>query len=138
MTALRVRVSDPQQAESVADFYRQVNPENYENLTPILSLMELKQAAERQCQSSANSFDAGEKTFTDWWNHAKPMYSAFPFSQRAVPHGSGYLVEWIVLSSSSGQDCGGNPLRVQLEVDSDGQVGKVAFSPVQNGARGMR
>ncbi|HSC77454.1 MAG TPA: hypothetical protein VLB32_02725 [Candidatus Acidoferrales bacterium] len=132
MTALKVQVTSPDQAESVADFYRKVNPENHEGLTPILRLMELKQAAERQCQSGAKSFDAGEKAFSAWWKRAKPLYAALPFQQKAVPHGSGgYVVEWIVLSSPSRENCGGAPLRAKLEVSSDGHVGKVTFSPLQ-------
>jgi hypothetical protein len=132
MTALRVHVASPDQAESLAEFYRAVNPENYEILVPILRLMELKQAAERQCQSGAKSFDAGEKAFTAWWKQAEPLYAALPFQQRAVTHGNGYLVEWIVLSSPSGENCGGAPLRAQLEVSSDGHVSKVRFSPLKN------
>jgi hypothetical protein len=131
MTAVGEKVSSPDQAESLADFYRKVNPENHEGLTPILGLLELKQAGERQCQSGAKSFGAGEKAFTAWWDHATPLYAALPFQKRAVTHGSGYLVEWIVLSSPSGENCGGAPLRVQLEVSSDGQVGKVTFSPLR-------
>lgn len=130
MTAQKMRVG-PDQAEALADFYREVNPENYEAVTPILGLMELKQAAEQQCQSGAKSFDAGEKAFTAWWKQAEPLYAALPFQQKAAPHGNGYLVEWIVLSSPSGGNCGGAPLRAQLEVSSDGHVGKLTFSPLQ-------
>ena len=133
MTALKVQVSSPDQAEALADFYRKVNPGNHEGLTPIVRLMELKQAAERQCQSGVKSFDAGEKAFATWWKRAEPLYGALPFQQKAVPHGSGYLVEWIVLSSPSGENCGGDPLRAQLEISSDGRVGKVTFSPLQKG-----
>jgi hypothetical protein len=129
MTALRVRVSNPKQAESVTDFYRRVNPGNHEGLTPISSLMELKQAAERQCQS-VGSFDAGQNAFNLWWDRAKPLYAKVPFGQTVSPHGSGYLVEWIVLSSPSGSNCGGAPLRARLEVSAEGQVGKPVFSPL--------
>lgn len=131
MTALKVHVASPDQAEALADFYRKVSPENYESLSPILRLMELKQAAERQCQGGAKSFDVGEKAFTAWWSHAEPLYAALPFQPKAVPHGSGYLVEWIMLSSPSGENCGGAPLRATLEVSSDGHVGKVTVSPLQ-------
>lgn len=131
MTALKVQVTSLDQAESVADFYRKVNPENHEGLTSILRLMELKQAAERQCQSGAKSFNAGENAFTAWWKHAEPLYAALSFQQQAVSHGSGYLVEWIVLSSPSAENCGGAPLRARLEVGSDGHVGKVTFLPFQ-------
>lgn len=131
MMAQKMRVG-PDQAEALADFYRKVNPENHEDLTPIVRLMELKQAAERQCQSGG-SFDAGEKAFATWWKRAEPLYAALPFQPKAVPHEGGYLVEWIVLSSPSGGNCGGAPLRAQLEVGSDGHVGKVTFSPLQPG-----
>jgi hypothetical protein len=133
IASLKVRVTSPDQAESLAEFYRRVNPGNHEGLTPILSLMELKQTAERQCQGGQSSFDADQEAFTAWWKHSKPLYAALPFQQRAVPHGSGYLVEWIVLSSPSGEDCGGAPLRAQLEISSDGRVGTVTFSPLQKG-----
>ncbi len=62
MTELKVQVTSPDQAESVADLYREVNPENHERLTPILRLIELKQAAERQCQSGAKSFERRRKS----------------------------------------------------------------------------
>jgi hypothetical protein len=130
MTAVAERVSSPEQAESLTDFYRGVNPENLP-LTPIVSLMELKQAAERQCQSGAKSFDAGEKAFTAWWKHAEPLYAELPFKQAATPRNGGYFVEWIVLSSPGG-DCGGAPLRARLEVSSDAHVGKVTFTPLKN------
>lgn len=133
MTTLKVRVASPDQAEALADYYRKVNPENYESLTPILRLMELKQAAERQCQSGAKSFYVGEKAFTAWWSHAEPLYTALPFQPKAVPHGSGYLVEWIVLSSPSAKNCGGSPLRATLEVSSDGHVSEVTVSPIKKG-----
>lgn len=132
MTALKVHVASPDQAEALADFYRMVNPENYESLTPILRLMELKQAAERQCQSGAKSFDTGERAFTAWWKHAEPLYAGLSFQPKAVPHERGYLLEWIVLSSSgSGGLCGGAPLRARLEISSDGHVGNLNFSPLQ-------
>ena len=129
MTALRLHVASPDQAESLADFYRKVNPENQADLTPIINLLELKQTAERRCQSSAKSFDAGEKAFAAWWKRAQPLYAALPFQQKAVPHGSGYLVEWVVLSSPSNENCGGAPLGARLEVGSDGRINKLAFSP---------
>jgi hypothetical protein len=128
MTALRVQVASPDQAELLAEFYRKVNPENQADLTPVTSLLELKQTAERQCQSSSKSFDAGEKAFAGWWSRAQPLYAALPFRQRTVPHGSGYLVEWVVLSSPSGENCGGAPVRARLEVGSDGRIHRLAFS----------
>jgi len=131
MMALKVRVSSPDQAESVTDFYRRVNPENHEGLTPVTGLLELKQAAERQCQNGAKSFDLGEKAFAAWWKHEELLYGALPFQERAVPHGSGYLVEWIVLSSPSRENCGGAPLRAQLEIGLDGHVGNLTVAPIQ-------
>lgn len=129
MTASKMRASSPDQAESLADFYRAVNPENYEALTPVSSLIELKQAAERQCQRS--SFDKGEKAFDTWWKRAKPLYEGASFRQSAVPHGAVYLVEWIVLSSAGSGSCGGSPLRAQREVETNGQVGKLRFIPLR-------
>ncbi len=131
MTASKMRASSPEQAESVADFYREANPENLQ-LTPILNLMDLKQLGERQCQSGAKSFDPG-KAFMAWWKHAELSYAALSFEQRVVAQGTGYLVEWIVVSSPSSENCGGAPLRVLLEVSSDGHIGKVTFSSVKTG-----
>ena len=132
MTALKMNVSSLDQAESVADLYRRVNPEHHESLAPISRLLELKQAAERQCLGHAKSFGAGEKAFTNWWGRANPLYSALSFRQKALSHDGGYLVEWIVLSSPSAQNCGGAPLRAQLEISSDGQVSTMKFSPIQS------
>jgi hypothetical protein len=131
MTGLRVQVNGPAQAESLADFYRRVNPENIEALAPISRLIDLKQAAERQCQSGTKSFDADEKAFAAWWKHAEPLYAAAPFQQTATPHGTSYLVEWIVLSSAApnGRNCGGAVLRARLDVSSDGHFGKMTFTP---------
>jgi hypothetical protein len=129
MTSLRMQVSSPDQAESVAEFYRKVNPENQEGLTPILSLLELKQAAERQCQTVP--FDPIEKKFNAWWKHAKSLYAQISFEQTATPLSGGYLVEWVVLSSAAKGNCGGAPLQARLEVKSDGYVGSPTFSPLQ-------
>ena len=131
MTALKMQVTSPEQAESVADFYRGVNPGNEEDLTPMLGLMELKHAAEQQCQIGAKSFDAGEKAFSHWWKHVEPLCSALLFEPKAVPHEGGYLVEWIVLSARSGSDCGGAPLRAQLQVGSDGHIGEITFARIK-------
>lgn len=131
MVALKLHVTSPDQAESLADFYRKVNPENYRDLAPISSLLELKQAAERQCHNGTESFDADEKAFAAWWDHAKLLYAALPFQVTAAPQGSGYVVRWIVLSSASRGNCGGAPLRAGLEVNSDGRVGKLTFSPLR-------
>lgn len=130
VTALKVHVASSDQAESLAEFYRDVNPENYASLTPVLSLMELKQAAEVQCQSGAKSFDSGEKAFAGWWRHAEPLYADLLFQPKAIPSQGGYLVDWIVLSTPSKSNCGGSPLHVRLQVSQDGHIGKPAFSPI--------
>ncbi|HEX3105277.1 MAG TPA: hypothetical protein VHQ22_12580 [Terriglobales bacterium] len=131
MTTAKEKVASPEQAESLAEFYRAVNPQNMP-LAPISSLIELKQAAERQCHSGVKSFDTGEDLFTAWWKRVKPLYAALPFEQRAIPHGHDYRVEWIVLSSASGENCGGAPLRARLEVRSDGHVSRLTFSPLRS------
>lgn len=130
MTAARLKVSSPEQAVSVADFYRAVNPDN-QSLTPISSLIELKQAAERQCQTS--SFEAGEEAFDAWWKRAKSLYAQVPLRQTASPHGGGYLIEWTVLSSAASGNCGGALLRARLEVASDGHVGEITFLSILKG-----
>lgn len=132
ITSLKVRVISPDQAESLADFYRKVNPENHESLTPISSLIELKQSAERQCQTS--SFDASEKAFNAWWKQAKPLYAAVPFRETTTHTDSGYRVEWVVLSSATKGNCGGTPLRARLKVSSNGHVDEPTFAPLQKGA----
>lgn len=124
------KVSSPERAEFIADFYRAVNPENMPT-SPISSLLDMKQAAERQCHSGAKSFDIGQEAFTAWWNHAKPLYSAILFQQTTTARGDGYRVKWVVLSSSSGENCGGTPLRATLDVGSDGQVSKVRLTRLQ-------
>lgn len=133
ITALKMHVAGPDQAESLAEFYRKVNPENLEGLTPILRLMQFKQAAEQQCQIHAKSFDLGEKAFIAWWNHAEPLYATLSFRQTAVSHGGGYLIEWIVLSSPADENCGGAPMRATLEVSSDGHLSKLSISPIEKG-----
>jgi hypothetical protein len=130
MTATKVKVLSPDQAEAVSDFYREVNPQ-HNSMTPVTSLIELKQAAERQCQTSP--FDTGEREFDAWWKHGKPLYAGVPFRQAATASGSGYIVEWTVLSSSAPGNCGGAPLRARLEVGSDGHVGKLTFAPISGG-----
>jgi hypothetical protein len=127
MAALKVKISSPDQAEALADFYRTVNPE-HRSMARISGLLELKQAAEWQCQ--AVPFDADEKDFETWWKHAKPLYAATSFKQAATRSDSGYAVEWIVLSSPGAGLCGGAPLRAHLEVGSDGQVGSLSFTPL--------
>ena len=128
IAAMKVRLGSPDQAQSLVDFYREVNPQNYEALAPIMSLLEFKQAAERECHAGVKSFDAGEAAFNAWWKRAEPLYRAVSFAPDAVAHGDGYQVEWFVTSSSSIKSCGGALLQAQLEVGADGRVGKLTFS----------
>lgn len=130
VAALKIRINSSEQAEALADFYRAVNPENRDGLTPISSLLALKQAAERQCVGSS-SFDSDEKVFAVWWKRAKSLYSGSPFTQTASSTAGGYQVEWTVLSASAKGNCGGAPLRVRLHVDSDGRMGEPTFSTFQ-------
>ena len=64
LKAQSFKIAEPEQAEFVAALYRQVNPEN-RSMAAISSLLDLKQAAERQCQ--ATPFDANETNFGAWW-----------------------------------------------------------------------
>ncbi len=127
MGALKVKISSPDQAEALADFYRDVNPER-RSMTRLPGLLDLKQAAEWQCQ--AVPFDPNERDFGAWWKHAKTAYANVSFQQTAARSGSGYAVEWIVLSSPGAGLCGGAPLRARLEVGSDGSIGEISFRPV--------
>jgi hypothetical protein len=127
LAATKVKVLSPDHAEAVADFYREVNPER-RSITEIHGLLELKQAAEWQCQ--AVPFDSNEKDFEAWWKHAKPLYSGASFKQTVARSDNGYTVEWIVLSSPGAGICGGAALRARLEIGSDGQVGKLSFAPL--------
>jgi hypothetical protein len=128
MKETNIKVSSSDQAEAVVDFYRKVNPDNFTPV-PILSLIDLKQTAERQCQT--NSFDADERKFDAWWKDAKRQYADIPFKQTATRSGDGYIVQWTILSSAGHGACGGVPLRESLEVSSDGHVREMASSPVQ-------
>jgi hypothetical protein len=127
LAALRIKVSSKDQSEELADFYRTVNPER-RSMTRISGLLDLKQAAERQCQ--AVPFDPNERDFEAWWKHAKTAYSNVSFRQTATRSDSGYAVEWIVLSSAGVGQCGGAPLRARLEVLSDGSIGEISFRPL--------
>jgi hypothetical protein len=127
MKEANVKVSSPEQADAMADFYRAVNPER-RSMTPLSSLLDLKQAGERQCQ--AVPFDPNERDFEAWWKHAKTAYANVSFQQTAARSGSGYAVEWIVLSSPGSGLCGGAPLRARLEVGSDGSIGEISFRPI--------
>jgi hypothetical protein len=131
ITEVGRRVFGPEDAESLAEFYRAANPENLP-LDPISSLIELKQAAERQCLARLGPFDAGERAFADWWGRAKPLYAEVSFRHAVALRGAAYRVEWIVLSSAAlGGTCGGVPLRARLDVGSDGHVSKVIFAPLR-------
>jgi hypothetical protein len=127
-TEANVRVSGPDQAEAVANFYRAVNPQR-RSLTALASLLEFKQAAEWQCQ--AVPFDPDEKEFEAWWKHAKPLHKTASFQQTAVRFDGGYAVEWIVLSSPGVGFCGGAALRARLGVGSNGGVGEITFIPLE-------
>jgi hypothetical protein len=127
MGDLKVRISSPDQAEALADFYREVNPERLQ-FAPATSLLDLKQAAERQCQDVP--FNVDEPSFEVWWKHAKTLYSGASFKQTVIHSDSGYAVEWIVLSSPGAGLCGGAALRVRLDIGTDGRVGSVAFGPL--------
>ena len=128
-TAVGVKVSSPEQADSLAEFYRAVNPENMPGtiLKPHRTQAG-RRAAVSQRREVVRHWPRG---FYCRWNRAKPLYAAVPFQQKTVHHSSGYLVEWTVLSSPSGENCGGAPLRATLEVSSDGHVGKVTVSPLK-------
>jgi hypothetical protein len=99
-------------------------------MTPISSLLDLKQAAERQCQTAP--FDPNEKLFEAWWRRARPLYADVPFEEAARPSGTGYRVEWSVLSAPGPESCGGAPLRATLEVGRNGEIGKLALLPVRS------
>jgi hypothetical protein len=122
-----LKVAGSDQAEAVAGFYQQVNPQR-SSVAQMSSLPELKQAAERQCQ--AIPFDPRERNFEAWWKHAKAAYAKASFQQTATHSGSGYAVEWVVLSSPGDGLCGGAALRARLEVGSDGSVGEISFRPL--------
>ena len=128
----KVHIVTSIRAQAIADLYLAINPEN-RSMNPISSLLDLKQAAERQCQ--AVPFDPNEKDFEAWWKQAKARYSKGPFSQTATRSGSGYVVEWTVLSSSGPGLCGGAPLRAGLEVAEDGQVGRLTAVPLRQNHR---
>lgn len=127
LSALGIKVSSKGQAEELADFYRRVNPE-HRSMTRISGLLDLKQAAERQCQSVP--FDPRERNFEAWWKHARTAYANLSFQQTATRSDSGYAVEWIILSSPGAGLCGGAPLRARLEVGSDGSIGEISFRPL--------
>jgi len=127
LVTLRVKVSSEDQAEELADFYRSINPER-RSMTRISGLLDLKQAAERQCQ--AVPFDPSERDFEAWWKHAKAAYANASFKQTVVRNGSGYAVEWIVLSDPGAGLCGGAALRARLEVGTDGMIGEISFRPI--------
>ena len=125
-------IARPEQAEFVAAFYREVNPKN-RSIAAISSLLDLKQTAERQCQTVP--FDPNERDFEAWWKHAKPLYGGASFKQTVTTNSSGFFVGffvgWIVLSSAGAGLCGGAPLRAMLEIEKDGGIGKLTFVPLR-------
>lgn len=131
LKASKIDVRTADQAEDVADLYRQVNPENYEDLTQMSNLLDVKQAAERDCHANANSFVVGDKAFMTWWSQADRLYANLEFQETAVRHGKAYVVQWIEMSSPSATNCGGTPLRAKLEIALDGHVNPLTVSPVR-------
>jgi hypothetical protein len=123
-----MKVASSEQAESIANVYRDVNPENW-SMTPISSLLDLKQAAERQCQTAP--FDPYGKPFEDWWRQARPLYADVPFEETATPNEIGYRVEWSVLSAPGSDSCGGAALRATLEMGRNGEIGKLTLLPAR-------
>jgi hypothetical protein len=123
-----VKVLSADQAEAVARFYREVNPER-RSLAPMSNLLDVKQAAERQCQSVP--FDPNETDFQAWWKHARSLYADASFRQTVSADGNGYAVQWVVLSSASAGLCGGAPFRARLPVGPDAQLGDIAFRPLE-------
>lgn len=124
MLAVNMKVASPGEAESLAKLYQAVNPEQF-SFTPVSDLLDLKQAAERQCR--VVSFDLSERHFGAWWNHAKALYGKSSFKQTATQNANGYAVEWVVLSSPGPSECAGTPLRAQLQIGRSGEVGKLTF-----------
>lgn len=127
LAALGIKLSSEDQVEELADFYRAVNPE-HRSMARISGLLQLKQAAEHQCQ--AVPFDPSEKDFEVWWKHARTTYANVSFKQTATRSDGGYAVEWIVLSSPGAGLCGGAPLHARLEVRSDGSIDEISFRPL--------
>lgn len=124
----KIKLSSAEQAESLAEFYRYVNPENVP-LTPVSTLLEMKQIAERRCQSQATSFGTGQEKYLEWWERAKLIYARLSLQQKVELHNGSYLVEWVVLSTPSTLNCGGAPLRARVEINQNGHTSKIAFLP---------
>lgn len=129
LTAVMAKISSPEDAELAADFYREVNPTN-QPLTRISGLLDLKQAAERQCQTV--NFDDGERAFDAWWSRAKSLYTAAQFKEAVARSEDGYIVQWIVLSSPSPGMCAGVPVQARLYVGSDGHIRFLGFKPAES------
>jgi len=131
MTDLSVTVSHSMEAEYVAEFYQAVNPRNNTLIDAIHHLLDLKQSAERQCQTWA--FDLDESEFDTWWKRTKSLYADLSFEQKARPRGNGYLVEWVELSAPDPDLylCAGNPLRVGLKVKRNGTIGKLVVTSLE-------
>jgi hypothetical protein len=74
-----LKVAGSDQAEAVAGFYQQVNPQR-SSVVQMSSLLELQQAAERQCQ--AIPFDPRERNFEAWWKHTPRLPMQRPPSSK--------------------------------------------------------
>jgi hypothetical protein len=123
IAAFKLQVSGDR-ARGIADLYREIYRQR-ESITQIYSLLDLKQSAESRCENG--SVASGERKFNAWWRHVKPFYKALSFDEKTVQHGEGYTVEWIVLSSADHNACGGAPLRMQVEIEKDGQIANLNF-----------
>jgi hypothetical protein len=128
MIAVNVKVWSPLQAVDIAVFYRAVNPQR-RSMDPLFSLIDLKQAAERQCMTGSYN-DAEEAKFNAWWKRARHLYSDLQFEPEPVAQDNGFIEEWIVLSTAGPGLCGGAPLRARLRIGSDGSIGEISFRPV--------
>lgn len=127
MATVGVKVSNADQAEAIAAFYWAVNPERLSQ-HPILNLFELKQLAERQCQTG--SFNAGEARFDSWWSQNRARCEAIKFARATVTRDGVFILKWIVLSAGSPDSCGGIPLEAQLEITRSGKIENLTFKPI--------
>lgn len=85
MAATKVKVMSADQAEAVSEFYREVNPQRT-LMTPITSLIDLKQAAERQvkraCSTARAEFSAETAALTLCQHGNSSFNEAAPNSAR--------------------------------------------------------
>jgi hypothetical protein len=126
--ALTLTIANADTAELLADFYREVNPDNFKDLTALRNLLQFKQMGELNCQTS--DFGGSERAFETWWKIAKPRYRNLSFTPHTSRSDAGFLVELLTLSASSPRSCGGAPLRTRIPISKQGQVGPPAFEPV--------